>query len=198
MAAWTEPSIMTDRLFTIGHSNHPLERFLDLLDLHHITAVADVRSSPYSRHNPQFNREPLQQSLKRAGVTYVYLGAELGARCAGPACVQDGKVRFSLVARTWNFQHGLDKVRTIMNTHNLVLMCAEKDPLQCHRTMLVCRNLRKETFSIEHILTDGSIETQSVLEDRLLKLAKVEQEDLFFGREDLIERAYDSLTEKNF
>jgi len=183
----------SDTLYTIGHSNHPLDSFLNLLRMHGVTAVADVRSSPYSRHNPQYNREPLQQSLQEGGITYLYLGAALGARCPDPACYHEGKVQFPRVARTQAFQQGLALVRAAMNGHRLALMCAEKEPLQCHRSVLVCRSLRKEPFSISHILADGSLETQADLEERLLRLMKLGQDDLFLDREQLIERAYDLL-----
>jgi len=187
---------MPPTLFTIGHSNHPLDRFLGLLLQHKITAIADVRSSPYSRHNPQYNREPLQLSLQQAGILYLYFGVELGARSTDPSCFQDGKVQFHLVGKTKAFQDGLKRLLTAAASHRLALMCAEKDPLQCHRTMLICRNLRKEPVSITHILADGSLETQAELEERLLALEKISQDDLFLDREQLIERAYDLLSRR--
>jgi uncharacterized protein (DUF488 family) len=187
---------MHDTLFTIGHSNHPLERFIDLLQRNRIAAVADVRSTPYSRHNPQYNREPLQESLRNAGILYLYFGAELGARCPDPACFENNRVLFSRVARTGPFIHGLEQVRLAMAKRRLALMCAEKDPLQCHRTILICRSLRTEPFNVSHILADGSLETQADLETRLLTLTKVSENDLFLDREQLIERAYDLLGER--
>src|SRR5205809_34415 len=98
---------MPDIVYTIGHSNHPMEKLLELLIAHGVTVVADVRSSPYSRYNPQFNRESLQADLKRAGLSYVFLGGQLGARSEDEACYVDGKVQFDLLARTPLFQQGL-------------------------------------------------------------------------------------------
>jgi uncharacterized protein (DUF488 family) len=199
LAAWTlsrnEVAAVTvsERLFTIGHSNHPIERFIHLLRMHGITAVGDVRSSPYSRHNPQFTRETLQKSLQHAGIAYLYFGDALGARSADSSCFRNGAVRFDLVAQTTTFQHGLEQVRSTMATERLALMCAEKDPLQCHRTVLICRNLRRDPFSIDHIRADGSIETRQELEERLLVLMKIAEGDLFLDREQRINRAYDLL-----
>jgi hypothetical protein len=123
-------------------------------------------------------------------------GVELGARSTDPSCFQDGKVQFHLVAKIRAFQDGLKRLLTAAASHRLALMCAEKDPLQCHRTMLICRNLRKEPVSITHILADGSLETQAELEERLLALEKISQDDLFLDRDQLIERAYDLLSRR--
>src|SRR5687767_4940714 len=92
---------------TIGRSTHPIEYFLGPLSSHGITAVADVRSTPFSRRNPQFNRERLKQSLRDEGIAYVFLGTELGARADDSACYENGKVQYDRLARTERFQHGL-------------------------------------------------------------------------------------------
>ena len=128
-------------VFTVGHSTHALDDFLALLLRHGITAIADVRSSPYSRMNPQFNRETLHAALKGAGIAYVFLGAELGARSRDPDCYEDGKVQYDRLARTAAFQRGLARVQQGAAQYRLALMCAEKEPLDCHRTILVARHL---------------------------------------------------------
>src|SRR5437773_2453789 len=115
-------------VFTIGHSAHDLEHFTALLVRHNVTAVADVRSMPYSRVNPQFNRETLKQHLLRAGIAYVFLGKELGARSEDPSCYVNGKVQYGLLAETDLFRKGLDRVCVGMHKYRLALMCAEKDP----------------------------------------------------------------------
>jgi hypothetical protein len=131
-------------LFTIGHSNHELPVFIALLRRHGVTEVADVRSSPYSAYNRQYNRESLAEYLRSsAGIEYLYLGRELGARREEPECFDErGQVQFDSVARTPLFQAGLDRLREEAQRHRLALMCAEKDPLTCHRTLLVCRQLQ--------------------------------------------------------
>ena len=132
---------MCEVVFTIGHSTHPPERFLALLRQHGITALCDVRSRPYSRLNGQFNRENLQESLRESGITYVFLGKELGARSEDASCYVRGKVQYDHLARTELFKKGLDRVRQGMKDYRIALMCAEKDPLVCHRAILVARHL---------------------------------------------------------
>jgi uncharacterized protein (DUF488 family) len=173
-----------------------MERFMDLLNLHAVTAVCDVRSQPYSGRNPQFNRDALQRKLTGNGIAYLFLGSELGAKSADPSCSRNGIVRFGCLSRTGRFKDGLQRVRAAMETHRVALMCAEKDPLLCHRTLLICRSLRNEGMSIKHILADGSIETQAELEARLLMITRVPRDDLFMDHAQSLERAYDLQSEK--
>jgi uncharacterized protein (DUF488 family) len=91
---------MRIEVLTIGHSTHPIETFLGLLHQHGVTAVADVRSAPYSRFNPQFNKDALEHDLKEHGIRYVFLGRELGARSDDPSCYDKGRVQYGRLART--------------------------------------------------------------------------------------------------
>jgi len=178
-------------LYTIGHSDHELEAFVSLLRMHGVTAVADVRSQPYSRFLPQYNREVLKVSLREAGIGYVFLGEELGARRAERACYREGRARYELIAGLAAFGAGLERVREGMREHRVALMCAEKDPVTCHRMVLVCRRLRGEGFEIGHILEDGRLETNEEAEGRLIAAAGLAAEGLFQSREQIIEEAYD-------
>lgn len=183
-------------LFTIGHSTHSLERFLELLAVYGITAVADVRSSPYSRYNPQFNRETLQKELKRKGLQYVFLGRELGPRSDDPACYIEGKVQYNLLAGTDLFRKGLERLKKGMESFRIALMCAEKDPVTCHRAILICRHLRGNGLKISHILEDGSLEDNEDSIKRLMKLLKIQDTHLFKAREEIIQDAYDMQSER--
>jgi uncharacterized protein (DUF488 family) len=182
---------MSKVLYTIGHSTLSLERFTELLGNHSVTAVADVRSHPYSRYNPQFNRETLKAHLKARGFEYVFLGSELGARSEDPACYREGQVQFELVAMTSLFKEGLARVHNGMKTHRICLMCAEKDPLFCHRTILVCRHLRAPDIQISHILEDGTLEQHQDAERRLMEILRVPESTLFTTFEQQLEGAYD-------
>lgn len=182
---------MEGALYTIGHSTHLIEPFIELLKLHSITAICDVRSTPYSRMNPQFNRETLRDTLKQSGISYVFLGDELGARSKDPACYRDGKVNYALVAKTPTFREGLERVMKGAENYKVALMCAEKDPLQCHRTILVARNLIREGVAVRHILADGGLETQEQAEERLLDQGKVTNADLFLSHDELLDQAYE-------
>jgi uncharacterized protein (DUF488 family) len=177
-------------VLTIGHSRHPLTDFQALLLRHNVTAICDVRSAPYSRTNPQFNRENLKTSLLNVGIVYVDLCAELGARSTDPECYSDGKVQYDRLARTELFRQGIDRVRKEMTEHRTALMCAEKDPLQCHRTILVARHLDEAGIAVEHIREDGRLESHDEALSRLLVELKLSTDNLFKSRRELIEDAY--------
>jgi uncharacterized protein (DUF488 family) len=179
-------------IYTVGHSNHPIERFLGLLQPHGITAVADVRSTPYSRFNPQFRREKLQAALGSVGIQYVFLGQELGARSQDPACYDsEGRVSYARLARTELFRKGIARLRTGMAEHRISLMCAEREPLECHRTILVARELVREGVPVTHILGDGSLESHEHALQRLAASLKLTATDLFSDSAELVEQAYD-------
>ncbi|MGC9525129.1 MAG: DUF488 family protein [Limnospira sp.] len=155
-------------LFTVGHSNHPIEPFISLLQQHGVTALADVRSHPHSRHLPHFNKAELTAALESQGIRYVFLGKELGARSGNPACYVEGKAVYEKIAATDEFQAGLQRVISGLQTYNIALMCAEQDPLTCHRAILVCHHLKPFNLTINHILKTGELESHDQLESRLL------------------------------
>lgn len=176
-------------VYTVGHSTHPIGKFLDLLTRNGITALADVRSSPFSRHNPQFNKEALSAELKKHGIAYVFVGKELGARSDDPSCYEDGRVRYSRLAKTTLFRTGIDRVLSGAQKYRVALMCAEKEPLDCHRTLLVSRALEQRGAGILHILPDGSTEPQQQTMSRLLDLVGLPQVDMFRTYDQLVEDA---------
>jgi uncharacterized protein (DUF488 family) len=179
-------------LYTIGHSNHPIESFLALLAGAGITALADVRSAPYSRRLPQFGREALRRSLTEAGIAYVFLGDKLGARPADPACYRDGVADYGLIAATPGFAEGIGRLLDGARRHRICVMCAEKEPLDCHRTILVARALRARGARIRHILADGTIEEAEATDRRLLAATGQDTGDLFSLAADPVDLAYAS------
>jgi uncharacterized protein (DUF488 family) len=183
-------------VFTIGHSNMELSKFLALLEQHGIQAVGDVRSSPYSQRNPQFNREPLAQALCAHGLSYVFLGAELGARRAETECYVNSRVDYDLIALAPAFQRGLERIIRGGAKMRLALMCAEKDPLNCHRCILIGPQLRNRGVRVVHILADGSLEPNEQTEDRLLRLLKLPARDLFRSPGEITRAAYKAQEEK--
>jgi uncharacterized protein (DUF488 family) len=183
-------------LYTIGHSTHPAEIFINMLNMHSITAVCDVRSSPYSRFNPQYNRETIQKELKKYNIAYVFLGKELGPRRDDETCYINGKVQYDRIAKTDLFLQGISRLKQGMKFYRIALMCAEKDPIACHRTILICRQFRAENISIHHIIEDGSLENNRDSEKRMMKLLKIHELQLFESPEDLVQRAYGIQGEK--
>jgi len=161
---------LSERLFTIGHSNHSIERFLELLRQAEVTAVADVRSSPFSQRYPQFNQTELQRELKRGGVQYIFLGDELGGRPRDPAVYDgEGRVDYCLVRRTKLFQTGIERLLIDLESNTVALMCAGEDPLDCHRTLMICAELAEHGIRPRHVRDFGLPETTTALEDRLLE-----------------------------
>ena len=179
----------TRAVLTIGHSNHPLEAFLALLQRHGVALLADVRSAPYSRFNPHFNRKALDAALSARGIAYLFLGRALGGRPEDRSCYEDGHVRYDRLARTPLYREGIDRVVEEAEHRRIALMCAEKEPLDCHRTILVGRSLAERGIAVTHILADGMLEPHDATMDRLLDSMKLPREDLFQTRQAMIEEA---------
>jgi uncharacterized protein (DUF488 family) len=184
-------------IFTVGHSSHTIEHFVGLLKRHGLEEVADVRSSPYSKYCPQFNRDMLEESLHAAGIAYLFLGDQLGARPAGYECYKDGRVDFHRLQGTARFREGLERLCGEASARRVAIMCAEKDPLDCHRMIVVCRALRGMGVEIQHVLADGRLEPNREAERRLVRLARVERTlfDSDKSDEGLVQKAYDAQAE---
>jgi uncharacterized protein (DUF488 family) len=149
-------------IFTIGHSNHPIERFVALLQEAGVRLLADVRSMPYSRRVPQFNRERLRETLKAAGIDYRHFGEALGGKPQG------GTRDYGAMAKAPAFTAALDAVVTEVSRQPLALMCAEREPLDCHRTILVSRHLATRGVDIVHLLADGGRAAHADIEAKLI------------------------------
>ncbi|MCU0665275.1 MAG: DUF488 domain-containing protein, partial [Myxococcota bacterium] len=132
----------------------------------------------------------LRASLQQAGITYVFLGKELGARSENPACYRQGRVQYELLAKEPVFQQGMERLREGMQRYRIALVCAEKDPLDCHRAVLVARRMRESGVPVQHIHADGRLESHSDMEARMLNLLKVSDTDMFRSREEIIAEAY--------
>lgn len=166
-------------VFTIGHSSHDFATFRGLLARHEVDAVADVRSIPYSRRYPQFAKRPLVAALKDAGIAYGWLGDALGGRQEAFAAIADPAERYDRMAGRREFQAGLNRVVAASATRRLALMCAEREPMQCHRALLVCRHLAARGAAIRHILADGELEPHADFEARLMATAGTAPPPLF-------------------
>ncbi len=181
---------MTEAIYTIGHSTHTIERLIELLKSQSITAVCDVRSRPYSRMNPQFNREALKQALRAADIKYVFLGKELGARSEDKNCYRNGQVQYDLLAQTDQFKQGIERVKEGARSYRVALMCAEKEPLECHRAILVSRKLFEDGLPVKHILSDGKLEEHEHAIERLITKLKIPEGDMFRSHDATVNEAY--------
>ncbi|HVS34501.1 MAG TPA: DUF488 domain-containing protein [Gemmataceae bacterium] len=161
--------VPSGRLYSIGHSNQELPQLVALLLKAEVTAVADVRSSPYSRRLPQFNREALELELKGNGIAYIFLGDLLGGRpCDRELYDADGRVDYERVRKTVAFRHGLERLLGGLDDHRIAMLCSEDDPLDCHRGLMISPAAKQQGVSSLHLRKDGSAETMEAMERRLL------------------------------
>jgi uncharacterized protein (DUF488 family) len=187
--------VKTD-ILTIGHSSLLYPDFLQNLRNAGVTAIADVRSSPFSRHFPQFNRDVLERELKTDGIAYSFLGDQLGGRPKAQSLYRDGVANYQAMALEPTFRAGLDRVIEGGRKYRIALMCSEQDPLDCHRCLLVGRALTSRSVSTGHILGDGTTIDQAAVEEALLKAHGGDHDDLFASRAERIDLAYQGRARK--
>ena len=151
-------------VYTVGHSNHQLEGFLRLLEDHHIQAVADVRSSPFSRHVPHFNRDALERALKAHGFMYVFLGDLVGGRPEGDEFYdEEDHVRYDKLAESPGFKQGIERIMEGISKYRVALLCGEENPTDCHRRLLIGCVLADKGVAVNHIRRDGSVQSEEDL-----------------------------------
>lgn len=187
----------TPVIYTIGHSTHPTDYFLDLLREYGVNCLIDVRSVAASSYNPQYNEEPFKNFLKSNKIIYMHFAEEFGARQTDPILLDaEGKLDFDKVRKSWLFKNGLERVwQGIEKGYVMAIMCSESEPLNCHRFSMVSVGLEKDGFEVKHILKDKSIKTNRELEAELMNKygKKLPQSDLFnpnITTEDQLKVAY--------
>jgi uncharacterized protein (DUF488 family) len=186
-------------IFTIGHSNYSIDRLLDMLNFHHIDCIVDIRGTPYSKYNIQFNKEVFAKTVISKGYIYIYMGKEFAVQRGDESLyTKEGYADFEKVVYDTNFLNGIERLKVgCKKGYRIVLMGAMQDPINCHRSILLGRALRKSGFTLKHILDDYTLASQEELEERLL--------DKYFGnrnqvtidtymgnasQEDLIKKCY--------
>ena len=170
-------------IYTVGHSTHQLDYFLELLKEYGVTCLIDVRSVAASSYNPQYNKEPLTSFLKRNGIQYLHFAEEFGARHNDPDLLDDeGKVDFAKVRKSWAFKNGVERIwQGLDKGFTISLMCSESEPFDCHRFSMVSIALDKDGFDVKHIMKDKTLKTNADLENQLLKKydKKLPKPDMF-------------------
>ncbi len=176
-------------IFSIGHSNHSIEKFISLLKNSEVNMVVDVRSAPFSRMFPQFNQEALRKSLINHGIGYLFLGDQIGGRSNDPDDYLDGQVIYKSLASKEAFKAGIKRLREGSLKYQIAIMCSEKEPLDCHRTLLVSEALVANGAVVSHIHADGTRESHGDVLARLLALHKLSSPDLFSNDADRVQEA---------
>ncbi|MCX6692563.1 MAG: DUF488 domain-containing protein [Methanoregula sp.] len=163
-------NLQTRTCFTIGHGNYPIDLFIDNVRSARIDTIIDVRSSPYSRFNPQFNRENLEKLLKESAIGYLFMGDKIGGRYSNPNLLfPDGTVNYRKVQDVEKFQVGINELLSIISSgKKIALMCAEKEPERCHRFALISPVLQSMGISVVHIRPEGKLQANEELEQELV------------------------------
>lgn len=158
-------------ILTLGHSNHEAAYLIDLVRMNAVDTVVDVRSHPFSRYNPQFNEAALRDTLNTAGMNYLKRSRDLGGRPRQDACYdENGRVVYARVAQLPGFQAALEQVVDTAAHRTVALLCTEREPLQCHRTLLIAHELRRAGRAVEHIAADANRETHEAVMRRLAEM----------------------------
>jgi uncharacterized protein (DUF488 family) len=181
----TTSSSSRPTIYSIGHSNHSEQKFVDLLVLHGIEVLVDVRSQPYSRYSPQFNESKLAHLLQQSGIRYLFLGRELGGRPDNEEMLDDaGHALYHRMAESPTFLAGIERLERELADRRAAVMCSEEDPAICHRHLLVARILTRRGINVLHIRGDGRLESEA-------QVAPQEKQGLLFA--DLEQQSWKSL-----
>jgi len=152
------------RILTIGHSSHPIEEFLRLVQLHAIEVVVDTRSVPVSRFAPHFDREPLRKSLAEMETKYLFLGNEVGGRPKDTACYDEsGRVLYSRLSVSPAFLEAIERLERGAASFRVALLCGEEDPAHCHRRLLIGRVLIERGHELLHIRGNGELQSDEAI-----------------------------------
>jgi len=166
-------------LYSIGHGNRSPLEFLTLLRTFGVEYLIDVRSQPFSKFNPLYNRPNLEHDMAAAGIRYVFMGDTLGGRPKDESCYDsEGKVDYTLVSQKDFFRNGLQRLRTAQQKDcGVVIMCSESNPCDCHRSKLIGRVLAEDDIPLMHIDESGKLKTQAAVINELNK--GLSEKDLF-------------------
>jgi uncharacterized protein (DUF488 family) len=153
-----------NQIFTIGHSNYPIEEFLALLDMHNVNVLVDVRSAPYSKYATQYNQENIRYAITNHGKKYLYLGRELGGMPKDKLLYDENdKVSYEKIAQSYSFQNAIERLKTGISKYTVALMCGEENPAGCHRRHLIGRALKDQNIEVLHIRAGGNVDSEEDL-----------------------------------
>jgi uncharacterized protein (DUF488 family) len=187
-------------IYTIGHSNYPVEKLIDMLRYYNINCVIDIRGIPYSKYNIQFDKETIRYTLTKEGFIYLFMATEFAdKRDTKVSYIEEGYADFEKVIEEEDFKRGIERLKDGCNKgYRIALLGAMQDPIRCHRSILLGKALIEEGFNIMHIMDDYSIKDQDYIEERILEKYFPDRNqitiDALLGnektREDFIKEAY--------
>lgn len=196
---------MKNTIYTIGHSNHTIESFVNLLKEYDINCIVDVRSTPYSKFHSQFNRENIKSELKKNGIYYIFMGEELGARRSDRSLYTiKGYLDFEKTVKSSKFLKGISRIKEgLSKGFNIALMCTEKNPMECHRNIMIAKYFYDNGFVVKNILDNGEIVTQEEITKQLVdiyfpnrnQISMLPEEDIQ-DYDELIKRSYQKRNEE--
>lgn len=184
---------MKQTIYTIGHSTYNVEKFINLLKVHDITCIVDVRSTPYSQFAPQFNEREIKFLLNKNGITYIYMGEEFGARRENATLYKsNGKLDFEKTKSSPEFLSGVKRIEAGLNKgFNIAMMCSEKAPQDCHRCIMIGKAFSDYGYEVEHILEDSTLLRQADIDQLLLNKYFPDRAQLsLFDCNDMSEKDY--------
>lgn len=187
-------------IYTLGHSNYPFDKFIEILKKYNINCVVDTRSIPYSKYNTQYNKEFFHAALKKLGYTYIYMADEFGDKRKNKISYnEEGYADFDKVVLEDDFKKGIERLKVgCSKNYKIVLLGAMQEPIRCHRAILLGKELIKHGFDIKHIMHEGDLKTQDELEEQLLEKYFEDRNQLTIdallgndmSREDMIKESY--------
>lgn len=189
-------------IFTIGYAGFKIDDFIKILKKYHINSLIDVRSMPFSKFHSEYNKPIFSKVLHDSGIIYRNYKKEFGARQDDRKYYPNGYLDFSMFTKSQVFLEGMDKIiKAIPLGYKFVLMCSEKDPITCHRNIMIAKAFYNNGISINNILSDGSIITQSDIETRLLDMYYPGRDQLSLfaeqlSLEEMIQNSYKFQNEK--
>ena len=155
-------------IYTIGYGNRTMDEFIALLKSYQIEYLVDVRSAPYSRYNQDFSKAPLTEKLKEAGISYLFMGEQLGGKPEDQSCYTEGKVDYEKVSQTDFYRQGIARLKVALEKqYRVALMCSELKPELCHRSKLIGQTLDQQEIEVRHIDETGALQTQPEVINRL-------------------------------
>lgn len=157
-------------IFAIGHSNYPYSKFIEMIKKYNINCIVDIRETPYSKYNTQYNKECFRETLKKDRFTYIYMGQEFGAKRGSKQSYNtEGYADFEKVIQEGIFLNGIERIKNGIDMgYKIVLLGAMQEPIRCHRSIMVGRFLNKEGIDVKYILHEGNVVSQDYIDEELL------------------------------